>query len=138
MTTDNSASKDVYAIKVEVQTMSRLMERLSENIDKLTELSNNVSQVLAVQTSRLNQQEKTIENIISTADKNNKEIDREISGSHKELLQEIKEMKESMHKTISEQRNKIDQIERWTWIVSGGAAVVGFIISKLFSVVLKI
>jgi hypothetical protein len=42
-------------------------------------------------------------------------------------------MREDMSRQHEVENKKIEELNRWRWIVLGGAAVVGWIISKLFT-----
>lgn len=136
--------KDVYQLKAEITQISNILTKLDNTIDKLTEVSTNISQLLAIQTNRLETQEKISEKLSKELDDNDKLIRQEIARLEKdlreeledqydEILKEIKSMKESNHKQHETLNSKLAIVEKWIWLVSGGAAVVGFILSKLTS-----
>lgn len=138
----NELYKDIYAVKAQMSSLSNLIDRLDTTIEKLTEVSSNISQLLAVQSNRLEHLEKMSADLSSEIDSNDrnvqgqinhleKEIYKEIETSHNILLSEIKQMKESNQKQLDSLNEKLAFVERWMWIVSGGAAVVGFILSKI-------
>ena len=63
------------------------------------------------------------------------ELYEEVEKSHKEIMLEIREMKEEQRahaRTEAEMLFKLDQriseIEKWRWLVVGGAAAVAFIV----------
>lgn len=138
----NELYKDIYTVKAQMSNLSNLIDRLDTTIEKLTEVSSNISQLLAVQSNRLEHLEKMSADLSSEIDSNDrnvqgqlnhleKEIYKEIETSHSILLSEIKQMKESNQKQLDSLNEKLAFVERWMWIVSGGAAVVGFILSKI-------
>ena len=51
-------AKDVYQLKADMAQINTLVDRLDITITKLTEVSTNISELLAVQTNRLETQEK--------------------------------------------------------------------------------
>jgi hypothetical protein len=83
---------------------------------------------------RLEEEQRTVklhERINSLKD----ELYEEIESSHKEIMWEIREMKEEQRnhaKTEAEMLYKLDarisEIEKWRWLVVGGAAAVAFIV----------
>ncbi len=147
MAVDNNVQslyKDVYQLKAEISQISNILGKLDNTIDKLTEVSTNISQLLAIQTNRLESQEKISEKLSKELDDNDKLIRQEINRLEKqlreeledqydEILKEIKSMKESNQKQHDALNSKLSIVEKWIWLVSGGAAVVGFILSKLTS-----
>jgi hypothetical protein len=63
------------------------------------------------------------------------ELYEEVEKSHKEIMAEIKEMKEEQRahaRTEAEMLHKLDirisEIEKWRWFVVGGGAAVAFIV----------
>ena len=45
----------------------------------------------------------------------------------------LKAMREDMAKQHEIENKKIEDLNRWRWIVMGGAAVIGWIFSKVFA-----
>ena len=134
-----------------------LVERLDVTIEKLTEVSANVSQLLAVQENRLVTQEKMADKLQEHLENNKKETEisfkevySKISMIEKELTEDMEETKDKVIQRIDElskegtgQHNalndRISKIERYMWILIGGATIIGFllnnseILSKIFS-----
>ena len=71
--------------------------------------------------------------------KNNDEIEtslnQRINTLEKDLMQEIKNLRDENKKQHEEMKSKLGIVEKWIWVVTGGAAVVGFIVSKLSSAI---
>jgi len=58
------------------------------------------------------------------------EMAQKIEESHKEIMQEIRELRLEQQKHASEMSSRISRLERWKWTIIGGSAVLGFIIAK--------
>lgn len=140
----NDLYKDVYQIKAELHHVNALIDRLDVAISQLSTVSKNISELLAVQGTRLQYQEKMSEQLsrlIQKTDKqttqNNNEIEgafnRKIDELETELFAEIKLLRDENKKQHEEMKSKLAVVEKWIWVVSGGAAVVGFLISKASS-----
>lgn len=63
------------------------------------------------------------------------ELYEEVEKSHKEIMVEIREMKEDQRKHAREEADilhkmdtRISEIEKWRWLVVGAAAAVAFIV----------
>lgn len=148
----NELAKEVSALRADMAQINTLVDRLDVTIEKLTEVSTNVSQLLAVQGSRLDQQERSSSQLSLLIEKRKDEVSESIEILHKRIntsekdfkveleklneriLDEIKAIREDnleQHKALNE---KISKLERWVWYVTGGAAVVGFLLSKVINV----
>lgn len=142
-------SKEVAILKTDMAQINVLVDRLDLTIAKLTEVSTTVSQLLAVQGSRLEQQEKTASQFSTLLEKRRdeaaesndimhkrissaeKEFQAEIGKLNDKILDEMKAMRaesKSQHDELSE---KMSKLEKWVWVVSGGGAVVGFLLSHV-------
>ena len=126
---DPRVSRDLYdevlKLKVDMAHVNTLVERLDVAIEKLTEVSANISQLLAVQGSRLEYQQKFLEDLAEANDLRHKEFDRKLEVKLTELDNDIGNVKTKLNE-------RIQTVEKWMWLVSGGAAVIGFLISKIF------
>lgn len=140
----NDLYRDVYQLKAEIQHVNTLVDRLDVAISHLSTVSKNISELLAVQGTRLQYQEKMSEQLSqliqktnNDSTKNNDEIEstlnKRINDLEKDVLNEIKNMREENKKQHEEMKSKLGIVEKWIWVVTGGAAVIGFIISKLAS-----
>lgn len=147
----NDLAKEVSALRADMAQINTLVDRLDVTIEKLTEVSTNVSQLLAVQGSRLDQQERSSSQLSLLIEKRKDEVSESIEILHKrinttekdfkqeleklneKILGEIKAIREDnleQHKALNE---KISKLEKWVWYVTGGAAVVGFLVSKVIN-----
>ena len=77
--------------------------------------------------------DKTLDKLDERQVEDRKEIQAIIDMMRDELMQEIKAMREDMAKQHETENKKIEELNRWRWIVMGGAAVVGWIVSKVFT-----
>jgi len=77
--------------------------------------------------------DKTLDKLDERQIEDRKEIQTVIDTMRNDLMQEIKAMREDMARQHEIENKKIEELNRWRWIVMGGAAVVGWVISKLFT-----
>lgn len=136
--------KDVYQLKAEIQHVNTLVDRLDIAIGQLSTVSKNISELLAVQGTRLQYQEKMSEQLTELIQKSNREgakntdeieaaLNHKIERLENELVAEIKSLRDENKKQHEEMKSKLALVEKWIWVVTGGAAVVGFIVSKASS-----
>jgi hypothetical protein len=149
MTELTDLSKEVAILKTDMAQINVLVDRLDLTIAKLTEVSTTVSQLLAVQGNRLEQQEKSatqfsilLEKRRDEAAESNDIMHKRISSAEKEfqteigklndkILDEMKAMRAESKAQHDELSNKMSKLEKWVWVVSGGGAVVGFLLSHV-------
>lgn len=142
-------NRDVSNLKSEMAQVSVLVERIDTTIEKLTEVSTSISQLLAVQGSRLDQQEKSstqlslliekrrdevsesVQILHNRINNNEKEFREELAKMNANILAELKKISEDNKSQYTKVTEKISGLEKWMWIVMGGSAVVGFILSRL-------
>ena len=139
-------------IDAEVKVLESVVSRLDSNIEKLTELSNNIGKLLAVHDSRLN----SLEKIHDKTDIDIKEIHSRVSTISREIcdkIDSVEVMIESKLKqaadTSTKQHNEIKLdietkinvlsarvgvLETWRWLIIGGATVIGYLADKLFKI----
>lgn len=152
MTSLDDLSKEVGKLRTDMAQVNTLVERLDVTIEKLTEVSTTVSQLLAVQGSRLEQQEKSNQQLSTLIEKRRDEftenvdmLHKRISSSEKDfkteieklndrILAEMKAMREDNKAQTEAMTDKISNLERWIWWMTGGATVIGFLLSKVIDV----
>lgn len=81
--------------------------------------------------------DKTLEKLDERTLEDKKEIQIMMDELRTDIVQEMKIMRDEAQKQHEAQQRKIDDLNKWRWLVVGGAAVVGWVISKLFSIDIK-
>ncbi len=94
---------DVAAMKEKVSFFTVIYEKFDRTLDKLDE--------------------RTIED--------KKELQAMMDDLRTDLVQEMKSLREEMAAQHAVEKQKIEDLNKWRWLVMGGAVVVGWIISKL-------
>ena len=57
------------------------------------------------------------------------ELYDEVASSNKEIVKEIKELKEESKQHHEHMEERLSSLEKWKWVVIGGASAVGFILA---------
>lgn len=149
MATTKELTTDLELLKKDVDSMSNLMGKLDTAIDKLTSVANSLDRVIAVHESRLEYHEEVDKELFSLIEDRRKEanlqyevlhkrigdmrqdLEDSLETSIKEMMQEIKDMKQKgdeHHKDVAE---RLTKLEMWKWYVIGMATLAGFIFSML-------
>jgi hypothetical protein len=139
-------SETISTLQQDMAQVGTLVDRLDVTIEKLTEVSTRVSELLAVQGTRLLNQEKVSEQIQELIEKRRVETDtnikdvyirvervekdlyNEIEASQEKVLTEIKEMRADSTKQHNEIKGKVNRLEKWMWTCIGAIVVISFAI----------
>lgn len=139
-------AETISTLQQDMAQVGALVDRLDITIEKLTEVSTRVSELLAVQGSRLEAQEKTSEQLQELIEKRRVETDSnikevyirvekvekdlydEIEASQQKVLKEIKEMRAESTLQHNELKGKVNHIEKWMWTIIGGLGIITLII----------
>ena len=121
---------DIEGMKKDIANASMFHSRLDTAIDKLTDVSTSIKQMLAVHEQKLTQTEKTEEILFDKVIERGEELDivyrdlqRDINQVEKRLLLEMKTLKSCFD-------GRVSVLERWRWLIIGGALAIGFIVAK--------
>ena len=77
--------------------------------------------------------DKTLEKLDERQVDDRRELQMMVDSLRDDLMVELKAMRADMARQHEVENKKIEDLNKWRWIVMGGAAVVGWIISKLFT-----
>ena len=108
-TTDvNKLAENVSALQKDMAQVGALVDRLDVTIEKLTEVSTTVSQLLAVQGNRLEFQEKVAERLQELVEKRRQEMD----ASLKEVYARVEKIEADIYKEMEEYNDSVlDEIK---------------------------
>ena len=128
---DNTEIKvDIESLKKDIENVNTIHNRLDTAIDRLTEVSTSIKSMLAVHEEKIQRQEKIDEIIFDKlkdrADEISdvyRELKKDVEMSEKRLLIEIKSLKNDIGA-------RVGVLERYKWLIIGGAIVIGWIMSK--------
>jgi hypothetical protein len=144
-----SLADDIAYLKQDMAKVGLLVDRLDVTIDKLTEVSTNISQLLAVheikitshdvllkQTTdlmekRRQETEEKIQLLHGRVSSGERELKEQLDDQYDDLMKEIKEMRAestTQHNTLS---SRITVLEKLMWVAVGAAAILGSLISHI-------
>ncbi len=125
---------EVALLKKEVSDIKVIFSRLDVAIEKITDVSTCVNRMLAVHEEKIANQEEASLKANSEFTKDIKELHSRITTNYKELTDMIgvhhREQALQMTQLQSELTSRVGVLEKWRWLIIGGAIVVGFIIQK--------
>ena len=112
------------------------LSKIDDAIQRLAQVSADLSKMMAVQEQRLIQQEKGADLLAKLVENRRVEVEDKIDGVYnsfrsedRQILEELRKMKDSATAQHQEQNTRINKIEKLIWVVSGGLGVIGYIIN---------
>ena len=138
------ADKDTTDIKIDIESLRKDIEnvnsiqgRLDTAIDRLTDVSSSIKSMFAVHEEKIQRQEKIDEVIFDKL----KDRAEEISDVYRELKKDIELTEKRVLIEIKSLKNdiggRVGTLERYKWVIMGGAIVIGWILSKNFVYILN-
>lgn len=154
---------DVALLKREAEQNAQIVTKLDNAIEKLTDLGNDITKMLALHEQRLDRLEQIDNEIHGLVEKRRvelqadikyldgklastiKEISDKVDSTEDRLMDFMKEIKAELTKD-SETREtshdelvkRVESLEKWRWMVVGASALAAFVLEKVFPVVLHI
>src|SRR5210317_2652231 len=127
----------IEGLKKDIENVNQLNNRLDVAIEKLTDVSTSIKQMLAVHEEKIARQEQIDEIIFDKLKERATEIDtvyrdlqKEIQQTEKRLLIEIRQMKLDIG-------GRVGILEKYKWLVLGGAIVLGWVFSTNFKTIIE-
>jgi chromosome segregation ATPase len=124
-------------LKKDIENVSNLNGRLDTAIEKLTDVSTSIKQMLAVHEEKISRQEQIDEIIFDKL----KERAGEIDTVHRELSKEIQQVEKRLLIEIRQMKldigGRVGILEKYKWLVLGGAIVIGWILSTNFKTIIE-
>jgi len=117
--------------------MAPASDRIEAAIEKLTNVSVELKQMLAVHEQRLSQQEKDSDDLHNIVEKRRDELDYKLKDVYDTMRQQDNSVLEEiakLRKESSEQHNilhtKINQLEKYIYLAIGGGMVITWILTN--------
>lgn len=140
-------AENVSYLQQDMAKVGTLVDRLDTTIDKLADISNNVSNLLAVHETKLSAQEIITKQTTDLVEKRRVETDEKIQTLHgritsgekemadridrqyDDIMNELKEMRLESTNQHNKLSSRITTMEKWMWTIIGGSIVVGSLIT---------
>jgi len=120
---------ELTGLKKDIENTQNLNGRLDTAIEKLTDVSTSIKQMLAVHEEKIARQEQIDEVIFDKLkerageiDTVHRELSKEIQHVEKRLLIEMKQIKLDIG-------SRVGILEKYRWVIMGGAIVIGWFIA---------
>ena len=120
---------ELTGLKKDIENTQNLNGRLDTAIEKLTDVSTSIKQMLALHEEKIARQEQIDEVIFDKL----KERAGEIDTVHRELSKEIQQVEKRLLIEMKQIKldigSRVGILEKYRWLIMGGAIVVGWFIA---------
>lgn len=141
----NTLKTDVEIIKRDIGAIQNFSNKIDEAIEKMAEVSNNISKMLIVHDQKLQNHDQQIDGLKVSLSERKSDNEKQFELIHKrisDMKDENHAEREKYHKEIlaalkeiaASQKDldiRITVLEKWKWYVMGGAAVIGFVLAQV-------
>lgn len=146
MATVKTIETEVELLKKEVQDMKLIHVKLDKAIEKIADVSQSLHTIMAVHEEKLIRQEEALEDQEKQFRDSVQELHSRITTNAKETTQHISEVErrlvdamnehsrketEQFMKLREELQSRVGILEKWRYLIIGGAIVIGFVIEAL-------
>lgn len=118
-----------------------IVERLDVAVEKLTEVSRSISQMLAVHENRIDTQEKVSDQLTDLIEQRRKEANEDIKELHSRITTTTRELSDKIADTEKKVLTKLAELQsepsphlyenKYIWMVVGGLVVILWIFDHL-------
>ena len=126
---DTDVKVQITGLKKDIENVTNLNVRLDTAIEKLTDVSTCIKQMLAVHEEKISRQEQIDDIIFEKL----KEKAGEINNVHKELSKEIQQVEKRLLIEMKQIKldigSRVGILEKYRWLIMGGAIVIGWFIA---------
>ena len=149
MADEQHIKTEVELLKRDFEQLASITDKLDVAIDKLSSVASSLDRMIAVHENRLeyhDQIDKELFTLIEDRRKEAKEqyetlhkrmgsmrdeFDSELADAMKQIMVEIKDLKDKDAKFHIEMSERLNRLEKWRWMIMGGAVVLGFIAARM-------
>jgi len=126
---------EVALLKKEVSDIKVIFSRLDVAIEKITDVSSCVNRMLAVHEEKIANAEEAQIRANTEFTHDIKELHSRVTSNYKELTEMIqlhhKEQALHIQQLQNDLNGRVGILEKWRWLIIGGAIVVGFALQKM-------
>ena len=128
---------EIQLLKKEVSDMKQIHVRLDTAIEKIADVSSSLHTIMAVHEEKLVKQEEALTQQEEEFKSNIELIHTRITTKAKETTQHMQDMERRLQdefiKLRQDLNSRVGVLEKWRWLIIGGAIVIGFITQTIMT-----
>lgn len=119
---------DTGVLKQQIKSITELCSKMDQFIDKLVDQHDrHISKVYVDIESRRRETDLDVKEIHERID----DVLEKVQGTEKALLTEMKALRKEMQEHNSKEKEALDGLLQWKWMIAGGILVVSWLLSHV-------
>ena len=119
---------EVQLIKRDIEDLKSIHGRLDVAIEKLTDVSNGINRMLAVHEEKLRRVDTSQDDLFSILEDRRREWEDDLKDLHSRISTQSRDLREAIDQVQNKLDSRVGILERWRWLIIGGAILLGFIL----------
>jgi len=120
--------KDIAVLKADRNTSNQVHQRLDDAITRLTDIYAGIKSMLAVHEEKLRRVDTSQEDLFSILEQRRREWEEDLEKLHSRISTQSRELREAIDQVTNRLDSRVGVLERWRWLIIGGAILLGFIL----------
>ena len=120
--------KDIAVLKADRDTSGQVHQRLDDAITRLTDISAGIKSMLAVHEEKLRRVDTSQDDLFSILEDRRREWEEDLEKLHSRISTQSRDLREAIDQVTNRLDSRVGVLERWRWLIIGGAILLGFIL----------
>ena len=120
--------KDIAVLKADRDTSGQVHQRLDDAITRLTDISAGIKSMLAVHEEKLRRVDTSQDDLFSILEDRRREWEEDLKDLHSRISTQSRDLREAIDQVTNRLDSRVGVLERWRWLIIGGAILLGFIL----------
>ena len=125
--------KDIAVLKADRDTSGQVHQRLDDAITRLTDISAGIKSMLAVHEEKLRRVDTSQDDLFSILEDRRREWEDDLKDLHSRISTQSRDLREAIDSVANRLDGRVGVLERWRWLIIGGAILLGFILQGSMS-----
>ena len=120
--------KDIAVLKADRKTSNQVHERLDDAITRLTDISAGIKSMLAVHEEKIRRVDTSQDDLFSILEERRREWEDDLKDLHSRISTQSRDLREAIDQVTNRLDSRVGVLERWRWLIIGGAILLGSIV----------
>ena len=120
--------KDIAVLKADRDTSGQVHQKLDNAITKLTDISAGIKSMLAVHEEKIRRVDTSQDDLFSILEDRRREWETDLKDLHSRISTQSRDLREAIDQVTNRLDSRVGVLERWRWLIIGGAILLGFIV----------
>ena len=125
--------KDIAVLKADRNTSNQVHQRLDDAITRLTDISAGIKSMLAVHEEKIRRVDTSQDDLFSILEDRHREWEIDLKDLHSRISTQSRDLREAIDQVTNRLDSRVGVLERWRWLIIGGAILLGFILQGSMS-----